>query len=117
MVDFRASRLYLSDEGSVLSSAGVCVNVFDDIKAYGHGRHGYRPSSPQCLRLQLRESLVVHHEQLLPVQLDMSAKGRQQEIQNALAQWDTVRFSPITIKFSPPAFCHIKLVVVVKYVK
>ena len=65
----------------MLSSAGICVNIFDDIKAYGHGRHGYCPSSPQRFRLQLWEGLIVHHEQLLPVQLDMSAERRKQEMQ------------------------------------
>lgn len=76
-------------EGAALSSAGVRINVFDDIKAYGHGRHGYRPSSPQRLRLELWERLVVHHEQLLAVQLDVSGnnKGKQQ-IHTALALWD-----------------------------
>lgn len=71
------------DEGSVLSSAGVCINVFDDIEAYGHGRHGYCPSSPQCLRLQLRERLIIQHKQLLPIQLDVSTETRRQEMHTA----------------------------------
>lgn len=58
----------------MLSPAGVCVYVFDDIKANGHGRHGYCPSSSQRLGLQFWERLIVHHEQLLSIQLDVSAK-------------------------------------------
>lgn len=73
-----SSSLYWSvlggdSEGSALSSAGICIHVFDYIKSNGHGRHGYCPSSPQCLRSQLWE-FIVHHEQLLPVQLDMSER-------------------------------------------
>lgn len=74
----------LANEGSVLSPAGVRVNVFDHIKAYGHRRHGYCSSSPQCLRLELWESLIVHHEQLLPVQLDESAGERTKQSESAL---------------------------------
>lgn len=75
-------------DNSALSPTGVCVHIFDDIKAYSHGRHGYRPSSPQRFRLQLWKCLIVHHEQLLAVQLDMSAE-RRQEIQTALVPLDS----------------------------
>ena len=70
----------------MLSATGVRVNVFDYVEAYGHGGHGDGPSCPQRLGLELRERLVVQHEQLLPVQLDMSAKRRRRESRTSLAQ-------------------------------
>lgn len=64
----------------MLSSAGVCVNVFDDVEANGHGRHGYRPSCPQRLGLQFRECLVVQHWQPLAVQLHVSERRRRHKL-------------------------------------
>ena len=71
--------LCFGNEGLLLSSTGICINVFDDIKAYGHWRHSYCPSSPQSFRLQLRECLIVPHKELLPIQLDVSAKRKQKD--------------------------------------
>lgn len=51
VVDFESVLSIRDEEGSTLSPTGVRINVFDDIKAYGHGRHGYCPPSPQSLGL------------------------------------------------------------------
>lgn len=54
-------RPSIRERGWMLSPAGVRIYVFDDIKANGHGRHGYCPSSSQRLGLQFWERLIVHH--------------------------------------------------------
>lgn len=72
--DYRIQVHCSGTKGSILSSAGICVDVFYDVEAYGHGGHGYCPSSPERPGLQLWECVVIHHVQPLSIQLDMPAK-------------------------------------------
>lgn len=70
---------YIKNRRLPLSSTSICVDVFNDIKAYGQRRHCYCSSGPQSLRLQFWESLIVLHVELHAVQLDVSAQRKKKQ--------------------------------------